>query len=87
MLLQDKVIIISGVGAGMGRRMAKLASAEGAKVGLASRNSAYIKSIAKEIKDLGGEAIACSTDITRSEDCYKLAKKVKEIWTYRRTGQ
>ena len=49
MLLQDKVIIISGVGAGMGRRMAKLASAEGAKVGLASRNSAYIKSIAKEI--------------------------------------
>ena len=48
MLLQDKVIIISGVGAGMGRRMAKLASAEGAKVGLASRNSAYIKSIAKE---------------------------------------
>ena len=78
MLLQDKVIVISGVGAGMGRRMAKLASDEGAKVGLASRNIEYIKSIAKEITDQGGEAVAYSTDVTRSEDCHKLAKKVKE---------
>jgi NAD(P)-dependent dehydrogenase (short-subunit alcohol dehydrogenase family) len=78
MLLQDKVIVISGVGAGMGRRMAKLASDEGAKVGLASRNIEYIKAIAKEIIDQGGEAFAYPTDVTLSEDCHKLAKKVNE---------
>jgi NAD(P)-dependent dehydrogenase (short-subunit alcohol dehydrogenase family) len=78
MLLQDKVIVISGVGAGMGKRMAKLASDEGAKVGLASRNIEYIKAIAKEIIDQGGEAFAYPTDVTLSEDCHKLAKKVNE---------
>jgi NAD(P)-dependent dehydrogenase (short-subunit alcohol dehydrogenase family) len=78
MLLQDKVIVISGVGAGMGKRMAKLASDEGAKVGLASRNIEYIKAVAKEIIDQGGEAFAYPTDVTLSEDCHKLANKVNE---------
>jgi len=76
MLLQDKVIIISGVGAGMGSRMAKLAALEGAKVGLASRNIDYINTVANEIINQGGEALACSTDVTCKEDCHKLVKKV-----------
>ncbi len=78
MLLQDKVIVISGVGIGMGQCMAKLASAEGAKVGLASRNQAFIDEVAAEIHKSGGEAVAVATDITKADDCKALADKVAD---------
>ena len=78
MLLKDKVIIISGVGPGMGQSMAKIAAAEGAKVGLGSRNQDFIDDVAAEIKKAGGEAIALSTDVTKTEQCKALANAVSE---------
>lgn len=48
MLLKDKVIIVSGVGPGMGQALAKIAVAEGAKVGLGARNQKFLdKSLRK----------------------------------------
>ncbi len=76
MLLKDKVVIISGVGIGMGQCMAKLAAAEGAKVGLGSRNQEFIDEIVGEIRKAGGEAVAVSTDITKADQCQKLADTV-----------
>jgi len=63
MLLKDKVVIISGVGPGMGQSMAKIAAAEGAKVGLGARNQDYLNQIADEITKSGGKALALSTDV------------------------
>ncbi len=78
MLLKNKVVIISGVGPGMGQSMAKIASAEGAKVGLAARNQGFINEVAKEIRDQGGDVIALSTDVTDMTQCITLAETVKE---------
>ena len=78
MLLKDKVIIISGVGPGMGQNMAKIAAAEGAKVGLGARNQDYLDKIANEITETGGEAVALSTDVTNAGQCQALAKAVQE---------
>ncbi|MEP3890578.1 MAG: SDR family NAD(P)-dependent oxidoreductase [Hellea sp.] len=78
MLLKDKTIIISGVGPGMGQSMAKIAAAEGAKVGLGARNQDFIDDVAKEIKAAGGQAIALSTDVTDAAQCSALANAVSE---------
>ena len=78
MLLKDKVVIISGVGPGMGQSMAKIAAAEGAKLGLGARNQDFIDGIAKEIKAAGGQALAMSTDVTKAAQCASLANAVSE---------
>jgi NAD(P)-dependent dehydrogenase (short-subunit alcohol dehydrogenase family) len=74
MLLKDKVIIISGVGPGMGQSLAKIAAAEGAKVGLGARNQAFLDQVAGEIKAAGGEAVALSTDVANPDQCRALAE-------------
>lgn len=73
MLLKDKVVIISGVGPGMGQALARLAAAEGARVGLGARNAAFVESVAADIRAAGGEAIGVATDITRADQCQALA--------------
>ena len=78
MLLQDKTIIISGVGPGMGQAMAKIAAQEGAVVGLGARNKDFIDQVAGDIKKAGGLAIAVPTDITDANQCKALANTVQE---------
>jgi len=78
MLLKDKVVIISGVGIGMGQSMAKIAAAEGAKVGLGARNVDYLNEVAKEIRAAGGEAVAVACDVTKGDQCRALAGAVNE---------
>ncbi len=78
MLLKDKVVIISGVGPGMGQSMAKIAALEGAKVGLGARNQNFLDDVVKEIKTAGGQAVALSTDITKADECKRLAQTVHE---------
>ena len=80
MLLRDKVVIISGVGPGMGQALAKIAAAEGAKVGLGARNQAYLDEVAAEIRAAGGEAVAVSTDIGDRAQCDRLAAVTAEAF-------
>ena len=80
MLLKDKVIIISGVGPGMGQSLAKIAAAEGAKVGLGARNKAFLDEVAADIKAAGGEAVALATDVTKADQCRALAKATEEAF-------
>ena len=78
MLLENKVIIVSGVGPGMGQSMAKIAAREGAKVGLGARNIDYLKQIVAGIEKDGGSAVAVSTDVTKADQCRALADAVTE---------
>lgn len=74
MLLQNKVIVISGVGPGMGQAIAKIAAAEGASVVLGARNGDYLKQVAGEIERAGGHAVWRSTDVSKAEQCKALAQ-------------
>ena len=74
MLLEGKVVVISGVGPGLGQALAKLAAAEGAKVALGARNGAYLEQIAEDIRTAGGEAVPRSTDVTQADQCAALAE-------------
>lgn len=78
MLLKDKVIIVSGVGPGMGQAMAKIASAEGAKVGMGARNQDFLDQVSAAITSAGGEVVAVSTDVTNADQCKALADAVTD---------
>ncbi|MGW6378308.1 SDR family oxidoreductase [Rhodococcus sp. NPDC055112] len=63
-LLQDKVVVISGVGPALGRTLALRCAAAGADLVLAARTQSRLDEVAKEVTDLGRRAVTVSTDIT-----------------------
>ena len=73
MLLKDKVVIVTGVGPGMGRKLGGLAAAEGAKVALAARSVEFLNEVAGEIRAGGGECITVKTDVSDAAQCQALA--------------
>jgi len=73
MYLEDKVIVVSGVGPDLGRQIAVRGAAAGADVVLAARTASRLEEIAAEIKELGRRALVVPTDITSEEDAQRLA--------------
>lgn len=69
MVLEGKTVVVSGVGAGLGRETALAAARDGANVVLGARTEANLKSVASEI---GARAAYAVTDITSAEDCTEL---------------
>ncbi|MCP2288569.1 SDR family oxidoreductase [Nocardia amikacinitolerans] len=63
MLLQDKVVVVSGVGPGLGRAIAVQAAKAGADLVLASRTESRLTEVAKEIAEIGRRAVVVPTDI------------------------
>ena len=63
-MLDDKVVVVSGVGPGLGRAICLQAAAAGAKVVLASRTETRLKEVAGEIEADGGATLCVPTDIT-----------------------
>ena len=64
MRLANRVAIITGSGRGIGREMARLFAAEGAKVAVADVHEDNACRTAAEIAAAGGEACAVGVDIT-----------------------
>ncbi|SDW35800.1 NAD(P)-dependent dehydrogenase, short-chain alcohol dehydrogenase family [Amycolatopsis xylanica] len=63
-MLEDKVVVVSGVGPGLGRSIALRGAHAGANVVLAARNEARLHEVAKEVDALGRKALVVPTDIT-----------------------
>jgi len=72
MLLSGKIVIITGIGPGMGRKLALEAAKAGAKVTLAARTKDYVESVAREIDDAGGAAVAVTGDVSKQKDCQRI---------------
>jgi NAD(P)-dependent dehydrogenase (short-subunit alcohol dehydrogenase family) len=72
MLLEGKVVVVSGVGPGLGREIALAASREGASVVLGARREENLRATAEEIEAAGGTAAWSRTDITNADDCARL---------------
>lgn len=67
--LDAKVVIVSGVGPGLGRQLARAAAAEGASVVLGARTTSFLDEVASEIRADGGIATAQACDLTVDADC------------------
>lgn len=67
-MLQDKVIIVTGGGAGIGEGTAHVLSKYGAKVIVSDINEAAANSVADAIRKNGGIAEAIKTDVSNAEE-------------------
>jgi NAD(P)-dependent dehydrogenase (short-subunit alcohol dehydrogenase family) len=74
MYLQDKVIVVSGVGPDLGRQIAVRGAAAGADVVLAARTVSRLEEVAAEIKELGRRALVVPFDMTIEADGTRLAE-------------
>lgn len=72
MRLPDKVAVVTGAGAGIGRASASLFGREGARVVVADINEHDGRGTVDAIKAAGGEAIFVRTDVSVSSEVEKL---------------
>ncbi len=75
MLLDDKVVIVSGVGPGLGQANARALAREGATVVLAARNREYLEQVRGEIEGSGGRAVAVPTNLVDAEQVQALVER------------
>jgi len=63
-MLDNKVVVISGVGPALGTTLARRCAEAGADLVLAARTAERLDDVAKQITDMGRRAVAVATDIT-----------------------
>ena len=85
--LQDKVVVVTGAGRGIGRGMAMLAAAQGAKVVVndlggstdgEGRDSSPADEVVAEIKKAGGIAVANYDSVAEPESAQKIVQTAVE---------
>jgi NAD(P)-dependent dehydrogenase (short-subunit alcohol dehydrogenase family) len=64
---KNKTILVTGAGTGIGRAAALHLAKEGAQLALIGRRLEPLQELAREIKKIGGSAIALSCDITNTK--------------------
>jgi NADP-dependent 3-hydroxy acid dehydrogenase YdfG len=76
--IEGKVVVITGASSGLGEATARHLSAGGASVVLGARRTNRIQSLANELNDGGGKALAITTDVTELDQIKKLVDKAVE---------
>ena len=71
--IKGSVAVITGGGGGIGLSMAKHWVNNGGKVVIADISEALLEKAAAEIKEMGGDVVPVACNVTKEEDCARLA--------------
>lgn len=76
--LSGRSVIVTGASKGIGKGIARVFAAKGAKVLLAARDLAQAEAAADGIRSTGGTASAVRADVSNEEDCARMARTALE---------
>jgi NAD(P)-dependent dehydrogenase (short-subunit alcohol dehydrogenase family) len=77
-LLDDRVVVITGAGPGLGTTLARRCAEEGADVVVAARTTTTLDAIVKEVEAAGRRGLAAPTDVVDREQMRALATTVHD---------
>jgi meso-butanediol dehydrogenase/(S,S)-butanediol dehydrogenase/diacetyl reductase len=78
MRLTEKVAIITGAAAGIGRASTLLFAREGAKVAAVDLDDGGIQTLVQEVSTAGGEALAVRADVSKADEVQRVVHAVIE---------
>jgi NAD(P)-dependent dehydrogenase (short-subunit alcohol dehydrogenase family) len=78
MILQDKNVVICGVGDGLGGEIAKIAIRDGANLVMGARNEDRLRTMAEELNPSGARCCYRKTDVSNDADCAALVELATE---------
>ena len=80
MRFESKVVLVTGSGSGLGRVIAHRFAAEGAAVVVADVVGQQAATVADEISEAGGKALARTTDVTNAADVGAMIEATQEAF-------
>lgn len=80
MTLDQKVIVITGASAGLGKSLALEAGKNGAKVALLARRLSQLEDISRHIQSEGGQPLPIATDVSNPESVKEAFGNILATW-------
>jgi len=77
---QDKVIIVTGAGRGLGRAYADRLASEGARIAIAEIDPSAGRMAAEELSKTGADAVFIETDVSSKEATDRMTATVLDRW-------
>jgi NAD(P)-dependent dehydrogenase (short-subunit alcohol dehydrogenase family) len=78
--MTSEVVVITGASGGLGRATARRFAQDGARVALLARGRAGLDAAAREVRELGGEALVVVCDVSDAEQVEAAAEEIEQHW-------
>ncbi len=76
--LKDRVIVVTGASAGVGRAAARAFGRKRARIALLARGTEGLEAARREVEELGGQALICQTDMAVPEQVEAAADRIEQ---------
>jgi NAD(P)-dependent dehydrogenase (short-subunit alcohol dehydrogenase family) len=76
--MNQRVVVITGASAGIGRATVRAFAARGARIGLIARNAEALEAARKEVEARGGEAVVAVADVADADAVERAAQTIEE---------